>query len=114
MEPASVIDGRVVNIFNQPIGNVRIQVEMIEMQLGMNMVAIGNLDHEWKADAFAISDKNGYYRLRNLPMSWQKIQLRAEAQNYQSNRREFRNSKLGDTKVCNFQLIAAESDCFGN
>ena len=108
MAPASVITGRVTNVFGEPIANGKVQIEMIEMQLRTSKIIISSLNHDWKAEAFAITDDYGYYSLKNLPMSWQKVQLRTEADGYCSDERQFENDGRNKVEGCDFQLIEGD------
>jgi hypothetical protein len=105
MAPGSVIEGRVTSATGEPIGGATVQIEEIEMALGSNRLIISNLDHEWKAEAFGVTDDQGYYSLRNLPASWTDIKLNAGADGYATARQEFQNAGGNRLDGCDVQLV---------
>lgn len=110
MGRANVISGRVADAGGRPIANATVRLGQMEMQLGMNTITISNLDHEWKAAAFAMTDSRGYYNLNNLPISWHKIQVKALARGYSSNEQKFENNGQNIVQGCDFQLVEGASD----
>jgi len=105
---ASVVTGRVTNASGSPIPNAVVRIEELEMQLGKNMLTVSNLDHEWKAEAFAISDNDGYYSLNNLPAAWTTIRLRVDAYGYATGRQIFQNDRGNTVDGYDLQLIEGE------
>ncbi|MHC4620331.1 MAG: carboxypeptidase-like regulatory domain-containing protein [Planctomycetota bacterium] len=110
MGPAGVVQGRVTNATGQPIGGATVQVEEIEMALGSNRLTISNLDHEWKAEAFGVTDDQGCYSLKNLPASWTNIKLKAEADGYATGEQDFQNAGGNKLDGCDVQLVEGEQE----
>jgi hypothetical protein len=105
MGPGSVLEGQVTSATGEPIGGAMVQVEEIEMALGSNRLTISNLDHEWKAEAFGVTDDQGYYSLKNLPASWTNIILKAEAGGYATAEQDFHNAGGNKLDGCDVQLV---------
>ncbi|MHC4623110.1 MAG: carboxypeptidase-like regulatory domain-containing protein [Planctomycetota bacterium] len=110
MGPAGMVKGRVTNAAGQPIGGATVQVEEIEMALGSNRLTISNLDHEWKAEAFGVTNDQGYYNLKNLPGSWTNIKLKAEADGYATVQQDFQNAGGNKLDGCDMQLVEGEQE----
>jgi len=110
MGQANVISGRVTDADGRLIANATVRLEQMEIQLGVNTITISELDREWKAAAFAMTDSRGHYSLNNLPISWHKIHIKALARGYSSNEQEFENNGQNIVQGCDLQLVEGASD----
>ncbi|MHC4648831.1 MAG: LamG-like jellyroll fold domain-containing protein, partial [Planctomycetota bacterium] len=110
MGPASVLKGWVTNASGEPIAGATVQVAEMEIGLGSNKLSISNLDHDWKAEAFALTDSEGCYQLSNLPVAWSNIALKADADGYAARGRAFKNDGGNTLDGCDFKLEEGPTD----
>jgi protocatechuate 3,4-dioxygenase beta subunit len=108
MGSAGVITGRVTDANGSAVAGAKVSIDQLQMQLGTNSLTISELDHDWKAEAFAVTDAQGYYQLNNLPASWTTIKLKAQADGYAAARQEFQNAGGNKLDGCDAQLVEAE------
>jgi hypothetical protein len=108
MGPAGVITGRVADANGTPVAGATVRIVEWTMQLGTSTLTINNLDHEWKADAYAVTDNYGNYQLGNLPISWTSIQLRALLEDYGSGQAEYQGNGSNIVSGCDIQLLEGE------
>jgi hypothetical protein len=108
MGPATVITGRVTDADGSAVAGATVSIDRLQMQLGTNSLTVSELDHGWKAEAFAVTDAQGYYQLNNLPASWTNIKLKAQADGYATAQQEFQNAGGNKLDGCDVQLVEAE------
>jgi len=108
MGPASIITGRVTDTTGRPIANAVVQLEMIELQLGVNTITVSELNDEWKGQIIAITDNGGHYILGNLPACWRKAHVTARSDNYRRSERLLANA--GQNTASDFQLTEGQSE----
>jgi protocatechuate 3,4-dioxygenase beta subunit len=104
MGPATVITGRVTGADGSAVAGATVSIDQLQMQLGTSSLTVSELDHDWKAEAFAVTDAQGYYQLNNLPASWTTIELEAEADGYATAQQEFQNAGGNKLDGCDMQL----------
>jgi hypothetical protein len=110
MGPATVITGRVTGANGSAVAGATVSIDQLQMQLGTSSLTISELDHEWKAEAFAVTDAQGFYQLNNLPASWSNIKLKAEADGYATARQEFQNAGGNKLDGCDVQLVEGSTE----
>jgi protocatechuate 3,4-dioxygenase beta subunit len=108
--PAGVITGWVSDANGSAVADAKVSIDQLQMQLGKNTLTISNLNHEWKAEAFAVTDAQGYYQLNNLPASWTNITLKAEADGYATAQQDFQNAGGNRLDGCDVQLVQGEQE----
>jgi hypothetical protein len=105
MGPAGVITGRVTDGDGAAVAGATVKIDELTMQLGTNTLTVSNLDHEWKAEAFAVTDDYGNYQLGNLPISWTSIRLKARLEGYGSGEAQYQGSGSNIVSGCDVELI---------
>ena len=110
MGPAGVISGRVTDANGSAVAGAKVSIDQLQMQLGKNTLTISELDHDWKAEAFAVTDAQGYYQLNNLPVSWTNIKLKVEADGCATARQDFQNAGGNKLDGCNMQLVEHDTE----
>ena len=108
MGPANVVTGRVTDANGLAVANATVSIDQMEMQFGKSSLIISNLDYDWKAEAFAVTDSDGNYQLNNLPISWSTITLKVNADGYATGQKEFKNDGRSDVKDCDLELVKGE------
>jgi len=123
MGPASVITGRVTDRDSKPIANAVIKLQYMNIVVGENEINIRNLGITEKENemissldgdelgrkTFAITDKNGNYKLGNLPDVWSEVRLEAQAAGYVTEAKRFFQQE-----DCNFSLLRADMTIRGS
>jgi hypothetical protein len=114
MGPANVITGRVTDAIGLAVANATVSIDQLQMQLGTSSLIINKLDYDWKAEAFAVTDSQGYYQLNNLPISWTTIKLKVNGDGYATGQQEFENDGRSDVKGCDLELVKGEPEDASN
>jgi outer membrane lipoprotein-sorting protein len=116
MAPASVITGRITDRAGKPIANAVVWIERMAISVGENEIDIHNMGQTEKEKemvsslniddirekSFAVTDKNGYYSLANLPNVWHRIRLEVKVDGYVTEAKEIFQEE------CDFTLLRAD------
>jgi protocatechuate 3,4-dioxygenase beta subunit len=123
MGPASVITGRVTDRDSKPIANAVIKLQYMNIVVGENEINMSNLGitnkeidmlssfdgDELGTKTFAMTDKNGNYKLGNLPDVWSEVRLEAQAAGYVTEAKRFFQQE-----DCNFSLLRGDMTIRGS